>query len=87
MIIFGSRLMSILNNVSPSGLLQEGEVSITLIAGYFIVIMFVSALNAKALGASIVAALGILAVYPDEETSTVIFLLYAVAVVLAAFRD
>ena len=58
--------------------------------GYFVVAMFLSALIAKALGASIVFAVSLLWLNTFEGTlglATGAFILYVAAVVLAAFRD
>ena len=58
--------------------------------GYFVVAMFLSALIAKALGASIVFAISLLWFSFYEGTlglATGAFLLYIAAVVAAAFRD
>ena len=68
-------------------LLQGGGSAYPLIVGYIIAIMFMAAMGAKSLGASIVASVGILMVYPNEDYATAIFLLYVPAYLLAQFRD
>ena len=59
----------------------------SLIFAYFAVVMFGAALNAKALGASILCGLGLLAAGVDETKATFMFLLWVPAYLLAAFRD
>jgi hypothetical protein len=53
----------------------------------WVAVMFGAALNAKALGASIVAAIALLGVYPNEAMASGILLMYVAALVVAAFRD
>jgi hypothetical protein len=50
-------------------------------------IMFMAALNSKALGASIVAAIAIFASSGDTTLAAFIFVLYLPAYILASFRD
>lgn len=59
----------------------------SIIFGYFVVVMYGAALNAKGLGASILAGLGLLAAGVDQTKATFIFLLWVPAFLLAAFRD
>jgi len=58
-----------------------------IIFAYFVVIMYVAAMNSKALGVSIVAAVAMMAGVPDTTICTFLFLLYVPAFVLASFRD
>ena len=51
------------------------------------VVMFTAAINPKALGASIVAAVGIIGLYPDKTAASLLTILYIPAVLLAVFRD
>lgn len=59
----------------------------SLIFAYFAVVMFMAALNSKALGAAILCGLGLVAAGVDETKATFVFLLFIPAYVLAAFRD
>jgi hypothetical protein len=55
---------------------------------YTVLALFVSAINSKALGASIVFMLGLLMVYPDVDKASFFTGLYITAVVAANFiRD
>ncbi len=54
---------------------------------YFVAAMFAGAMVAKALGVVVVFSLGLLMVYPDAQKATFLFLFFAPAVVLSAFRD
>lgn len=54
---------------------------------YFALIMFTAALQPKALGLSIVTAIGLMALYPDADRATMLTLLYVPAYLLAGFRD
>ena len=56
-------------------------------AGFFVVAMFASAVNPKALGATIAFCLGLVALYPDYVTAGLLTVLYIPAVLLASFRD
>lgn len=55
--------------------------------GYFFFLMIMAAMNAKMLGATIVAAIGITVVYPNENYAFALALGIAVAALLANFRD
>lgn len=57
------------------------------IAAWFILGMFLAALNAKALGVSVVYAIALMALYPDCDGMQMVVLLYIPAYLLAAFRD
>ena len=56
-------------------------------AAYFTLAMFTSALNAKALGATIAFCIGLLCLYPEADKAALLILFYIPAVVLANFRD
>ena len=56
-------------------------------AGYFALLMFSAALNARALGASIVAALCLVALYPNYVAAGLVTVLFIPAYVLATFRE
>jgi len=60
---------------------------ITFFSGIIIVAMFVGAMNAKALAPSIVLAIGVTFVYPDEAQAAVLIGFYIPAVIMANFRD
>lgn len=53
----------------------------------WVAIMFGAALNARALGASVVAAIAIQGVYPNETMAGGVMLLYVAALTVANFRD
>lgn len=54
---------------------------------YFGVIGLAAAMNSKALGLSVVYAVGLLAVYPDPDKSFFLFTLYWLGYVLAVVRQ
>lgn len=54
---------------------------------YYFFTMLMSAMNAKLLGASIVAALGLTVVYPNEDFAYALCLGLLVCALLASFRD
>jgi hypothetical protein len=49
--------------------------------------MFASAMVSKSLGVCVAFSIGLTMVYPDATKATFLFLFFAPAVVLAAFRD
>lgn len=53
----------------------------------WVAVMFGAALNSKALGASIVAAIALLGCTPNSDMATGILLMYVPAVLLSNFRD
>jgi hypothetical protein len=53
----------------------------------FVVAMFTSALNSKSLGASICLGLGLICVYPNVTSASLLTILYIPAVLLSNFRD
>lgn len=59
----------------------------SIIFAEFAAIMFGAAVQPKALGASIVCGIGLLAAGVDETKAAFLFLLYVPAFLLAAFRD
>lgn len=56
-------------------------------AGYFTLFMYGAALSSKALGASIVAGLCLVALYPNYEAAGLVTILWFPAYLLANFRD
>lgn len=54
---------------------------------YYVALMFVSAGNAKALGTSVVAAVGLMACNGNTELGSFIMLFYLASVVYASFRQ
>lgn len=56
-------------------------------AAMYIMVMYIAAGNSKALGVSIVTAIGISSSYPDAEKAAFIVLMYVPAVLYASFRD
>ena len=57
-----------------------------IIFAYFVLIMFGAAFQPKALGASVVCGLGLVAAAGDVTKSAFIFLLYIPAFLVASFR-
>lgn len=55
--------------------------------GYFVMAIFIAAMNAKALGAMIVYAIGLLAVFPDAEKAHFLSFFVVSAVIMASFRN
>jgi hypothetical protein len=58
-----------------------------LFPAYFVVGMFIAALNAKSLGAMILYGLGLLTVYPDVDKANFLLFFVLAVTILAAFRD
>lgn len=56
-------------------------------AAYIVGIMFGAASVAKGLGVCVVAALGMVAVYPNINHGAFIFMFFIPALLLSAFRD
>ncbi len=54
---------------------------------YIVAAMFAGAMVSKALAVSVAFSIGLTMVYPDVTKATFLFLFFAPAVVLAAFRD
>ena len=54
---------------------------------YYFFTMIMAAMNAKLLGASIVAALGLTVVYPNEDFAYALCLGLLISALLASFRD
>jgi|MudIll2142460700_1097286.scaffolds.fasta_scaffold587981_2 hypothetical protein len=54
---------------------------------YIVGAMFASAMVSKSLGVCVAFSIGLTMVYPDATKATFLFLFFAPAVVLAAFRD
>lgn len=58
-----------------------------IIPGYFVLAIFIAAMNAKALGAMIVYAIGLLTVFPDAEKAHFLSFFLVAAVIMASFRN
>lgn len=59
----------------------------TLFVGIVIVVMFVGAMNAKALTPSLALVIGLEMVYPDEAKALLLLGFYIPAVIMSNFRD
>lgn len=55
--------------------------------GALVVLMLVSAMNAKSLSAALVCALGVVTYAANDGTVAVLLFAYVVSVVLSTFRD
>ena len=66
---------------------NNGFENIRLLHGYFAVIMFAAGFNSKALGVSLVAALGLLAAKGNIDAVHFVFFVYVPAYVVSAFRN
>jgi hypothetical protein len=58
-----------------------------LFPAYYVAVMFGGALVSKALSPSVVIALGLSVVYPDETKASFLMLFYGAALLISAFRD
>jgi len=54
---------------------------------YFVLAMFGAALQPKAMGLSVVFALGLVCVYPDKDLAALLAIVYLPSFLLASFRD
>lgn len=55
--------------------------------GFFGFLIIMAALNARMLGACIIAAIGMTVVYPNESYAMGLVMVVGVSTVLASFRD